>query len=59
MDKHKKTQYQIGYFHVVVKTKHKYVNVMLNSGQTYYASGTTYTMQNHHKNPTTLSQYNS
>jgi DNA/RNA endonuclease G (NUC1) len=48
-----------GYFHVVVMTKHKDANATLNSDQTYYASATIHTMQNHHKNPTTHLQYNS
>jgi hypothetical protein len=59
MAKHTKIQFQTGYCHVAITTKHKDVNAMPNSGQIYYASVTTHTMQNHHKNPTTLSQYNS
>jgi hypothetical protein len=59
MAKYKKIQFQTSYFHVAVTTKHKDVNAMLNSDQTYYASKTTHTTQNHHKNPTTHSQYNS
>jgi hypothetical protein len=57
--KHKKIQFQIGYFYVAVTTKHKDVNAMLNSDPIYYASETILIMQNHHKNPTTHSQYNS
>jgi hypothetical protein len=57
--KHKKTQYQIGYCHVAVTTKHKDVNAILDSDQIYYAFVTTHTMQNRHKHPTKLSQYNS
>jgi hypothetical protein len=57
--KHMRTQCQTGYFHVVVTTKHKDVNAMLGSNSTYYASEITHTMQTHHKNPTTHSQYNS
>jgi hypothetical protein len=57
--KHKKTQFQTGYFHVAATTKHKDVNAMLNFDQIYYASETIHTMQTHHKNPTTHSQYNS
>jgi hypothetical protein len=59
MAKHKKIQFQTGYFHIVVTTKHNNVNAMPNSDQTYYASETTHTMQNHHKNPIPHSQYNS
>jgi hypothetical protein len=53
MAKHNKIQSQTGYFHAAVTTKYKDVNAMLNSDQIYYASETTHTMQNHHKNPTT------
>jgi hypothetical protein len=59
MAKYKKIQFQTSYFHVAVTIKHKDVNAMLNSGQTYYALETIHIMQNHHKNPTTHSQYNS
>jgi beta-galactosidase beta subunit len=59
MAKHNKIQSQTGYFHAAVTTKYKDVNAMLNSDQIYYASETTHTMQNHHKNPTTHLQYNS
>jgi beta-galactosidase beta subunit len=59
MAKHQKIQFQTGYFHAAITTKHKDVNAMLNSDQIYYASVTTHTIQNHHKNPTTHSQYNS
>jgi hypothetical protein len=59
MAKHKKIQSQIGYYHVVVITKHNDVNAMPNSNQIYYASTTTHIMQYHHKNPTTHSQFNS
>jgi hypothetical protein len=59
MAKHKKIQFQTGYFHVAITTKLKDVHAMLNSYQIYYASKTTHTMQNHHKNPTTHLQYNS
>jgi hypothetical protein len=55
MAKYKKIHFQTGYSHVVVTAKHKDVNVMLNLDQIYYASETTHTMQNHHKNPTTHS----
>jgi hypothetical protein len=47
----KKTQSQPGYFHVAVTIKHKDANVMLDSNQTYYASETTHTTQNPHRNP--------
>jgi hypothetical protein len=57
--KSKKIQSQTSYYHVDVITKYKDVNAMLDSYQIYYASEITYTMQNHHKNPTTHSQYNS
>jgi hypothetical protein len=41
-DKHKKIQFQIGYFHVAITIKHKDANVMLNSDPIYYASGDGY-----------------
>jgi hypothetical protein len=52
---HKKIQFQTGCSRVAVTTKHKDVNAMPDSGQTFYASEITHTMQN----PTTHSQYNS
>jgi hypothetical protein len=59
MAKHKKIQCQTGYCLVVATSNHNDVNATPNLDRTYYASTTIHTMQNHHKNPTTHSQYNS
>jgi beta-galactosidase beta subunit len=59
MSKLNKIQSQTGYFHAAVETKDKDANVMPDSDQIYYASETTHTTQNLHKNPTTHLQYNS
>jgi hypothetical protein len=53
MSKLNKIQSQTGYFHAAVETKDKDANVMPDSDQIYYASETTHTTQNLHKNPTT------
>jgi hypothetical protein len=58
MDRHTKIQFQTSYYHVVVTTKHKDANVMLNLDQTSYASETIHIMLNHHKDPNPHSQYN-
>jgi beta-galactosidase beta subunit len=58
MAKHKKIQFLTSYSHVAAIIKHKDVNAMLDLDRIYYASATTHTMQTHHKNPTSHSQYN-
>jgi beta-galactosidase beta subunit len=58
MAQHKKIQFLTGYSHLAATTKHKDVNVMLDFDRIYFVSATTHTMQTHHKNPTTHSQYN-
>jgi hypothetical protein len=48
MAKHKKTQYQIGYYLATIITKHNDANVMPNSDQIYSVSKTIHTILNHH-----------
>jgi hypothetical protein len=59
MDRHTKIQSQTGYSHVAVTTKHKDVNVMLNSDKTSYKLEIIHIIQNHHKDPIPHLQYNS